>query len=225
GEAVGGDRLGVALRALGQLAGLRPAGRAGVLEAGRAALVAVDGGGGRVEGQDLLPEAVGERADGGGRGVGGRHGNPPGGPRVGTLRSGYRGRAGQSSNSGICSPERSTSGSSPRNGSRSPSPVSSRSRNARAWFHFRMCQLSRSIASRTSGDRSILWRTSSGRPGASTRTRTSDSPCGIREPRLSSGSPSIAVHSTSNRNAARPRTYQTQSTSERSSTARLTPAR
>src|SRR4029079_897004 len=181
GEAVGGDRLGVALRALGQLAGLRPAGRAGVLEAGRAALVAVDGGGGRVEGQDLLPEAVGERADGGGRGVGGRHGNPPGGPRVGTLRSGYRGRAGQSSNRGICSPERSTSGSSPRNGSSSPSPVSSRSRKARAWFHFRMCQLSRSIASRTSGDRSILWRAGSGRSRGTTEHPASRSSSAVLE--------------------------------------------
>src|SRR6185503_10410693 len=91
-EAVGRDRLGVALRAFGQLAGLGPTGRAGVLEAVGVTLVAVDRCGRGVEGQDLLPESVGQRADGRGRGVGGRHGNPPGGPRVGTLATGYPGR-------------------------------------------------------------------------------------------------------------------------------------
>ena len=97
----------------------------------------------------------------------------------------------------------------------------SRARKVRRWFHLITCQLSRSNASRSSGDRSSLWRTSSVRSGATTRKRTSRSSGGIRAWRRRIGSPSIAVHSTSKRKAIRPRTYQMQSTSARSSTARL----
>ena len=63
-EAVRGDRLGLASRPLEELAGLRPAGRARVLEPVVVALVAVDGGGRRVELEEPFPEAVGELADG-----------------------------------------------------------------------------------------------------------------------------------------------------------------
>ena len=63
-QAVGGDRLRLAPGADEELAGLRPAGRARVLEPVVVALVAVDRRGRRIELEELLPEAVGELADG-----------------------------------------------------------------------------------------------------------------------------------------------------------------
>ena len=84
------------------------------------------------------------------------------------------------------------------------------------------CQPPSSSADRSSGERSSLWRTSSARSGSTTRNRTRRSSAGIRAWRRRTISPSIAVHSTSHRKAARPRTYQMTSTSSRSS-ARIRP--
>ena len=113
--------------------GLRPAGRARVLEAVVVALVAVDGRGRRVELEDRLPEPVGElrrpARSSGSDGVTGVLQGWAEGRDVG--RSGYRRRRGSAVGRGpvgaasarrtaaSCSPHRSTSGSSPRYGSRS----------------------------------------------------------------------------------------------------------
>ena len=234
-QAVGRDRLGVALRRARRARGSSPGRpgsgpRGGRRSARRRRRVAVVGLSSRISSQKRSASCVD------GRGRAGRMDvtvNPPGGPRVGTLAVRVpRARRRRLARRRPVSPRTADLLAAPLDERVEPEERlqvveagSSRSRNARRWFHFRMCQLSRSIASRSSGDRSSLWRTSSVRSGAMTRNRTIASSCGIRAWRRSSGSPSIAVHSTSNRNASRPRTYQTQSTSARSSTARLTWAR
>src|SRR5664280_996387 len=84
-----------------------------------------------------------------------------------------------------------------------------------------MCQFPSSNARRRTGESSSLTRTSSTRSGGRTRNRTTRSSGGIRRPRRRTGSPSIAVHSTSNRNANLGRAYQMQSTSSRPAAAGL----
>ena len=195
-----------------------------VLQAVGVAFVAVDRRGGRIELEDRLPEPVGEIVD---RRRSGRESvtsESPAGARPSSravvpsvarsLAPVGAGVPDQLSNRGICSPLRSMAGSRPRYGSRS-----SRSSGSRAEERPQVVRLDDVPGRRHRGRPAAAAsaRACSGparcAPGAMTRNRTSASSGGIRAWRRRSGSPSIAVHSTSNRNATLPRTYQMQSTS------------
>ena len=142
-QAIGVDRGRLGRGALHERSTARPPLGTRVLESIGVAVVAVERGGRRVELEDGLPEAVGEVVDGRQGGFGNGHARiscaarrvevaldvplsspslaPPRGPRH------------TPPNSGICSPDRSICGSSPRYGSRSARSSGSRARNARRW--------------------------------------------------------------------------------------------
>ncbi len=78
---------------------------------------------------------------------------------------------------------------------RAPSRATSASRCG----HFSTCQFWRSISERTHGERVSFRRSSSARSAGMTRKRACCSEVGIWLPRRRTASPSMAVHSTSNR--------------------------
>ena len=217
----------------------RPA-RAGVLEPVVVALVAVDVAVDRVELEDRLPEAVGELVDGRGR-IG--HGSlrwARGGLAGWSGRAGRRGRSDRAGSTGPrASPapgsaleQRHLLAATARRPDRARGTARGRrgrARRARGTSaggpHLRMCQLPSSIASRSSGERSSLWRTSSVRSGAMTRKRTI-ALVGAGSGRGGAAAARRASRSTRPRTGTRalPRMYQMQSTSASSSAARLMPA-
>ena len=104
--------------------------------------------------------------------------------------------------SGICSAPRSAAGSRPRNGSRSPSETVVALGQLRAGGSTSGCA---SCRPRSTGAAAATARACSGpapcAQARSTRNRTSRSSGGMRAWRRRTGSPSIAVHSSSNANA------------------------
>ena len=201
-------------------------------------LVAVERGGGRRQLQDRLPEAVREGVDGRRLGVGQGHG------LVSLLDRAGRGRAG-------CAAD---GASLPRRAARRPHGDLSKQGHllrpvalAVGWrprIGLQVGEVQRvpgeecaplvgpddvpgsRLEGRPEQRRSIeLVLDEPARSGATTRNRIRSSLGGIRACRRRSVSPSIAVHSTSNRNATLPRTYQIASTSATSSTAGAIPPR
>ena len=172
-------------------AGLRPALGPGVLEAVVVALVAVDRGGRGLEREELSQKrsARSSTARSGSRSRSALR------VRAGTVPAAWPGPRDVGVEGTAVAPERAaalsprTAASARRSArrpgrgrgtARGPEVAPSRRAQSRRWFHLRMCQLPRSIASRSSGERSSLWRTSSVRSGSD--DEEPDEPVVLRDP-------------------------------------------